>query len=177
MACPNSAGCVALEAAARRDVQLQPDQVDAGGDLGDRVLDLQPGVDLEEGERLLAGVVEELDRAGAAVADGQREPLGRRLELGGLLRRPAAASGLLDDLLVAPLHRAVADAERPGGALAVGDHLHLDVAGAGDQALQEHDAAAERAQRLLAGALVGVGEVGRRRRPRGCRARRRPRWP
>ena len=48
------------------------DQVDAGGDLGDRVLDLQPGVDLEEGEQLLAGVVEELDGAGAAVADRQR---------------------------------------------------------------------------------------------------------
>ena len=43
---------------------------------------------------------------------------------------------------------------------AVGDHLDLDVPGAGDQALQEHDAAAERARGLLAGALVGVGQLG-----------------
>ena len=43
---------------------------------------------------------------------------------------------------------------------AVGDHLDLDVPGAGDQALQEHDAAAERPRRLLAGALVRVGELG-----------------
>ena len=84
---PLSLGCGALEPAAVGHVQLQLDQVGAGGDLGDRVLDLQPGVDLEEGEQLLAGVVQELDGAGAAVPDGQGEPLGRRLELGGLLRR------------------------------------------------------------------------------------------
>jgi hypothetical protein len=31
------------------DQQLGPDQVDVGALLGDRVLDLEPGVDLEEG--------------------------------------------------------------------------------------------------------------------------------
>ena len=71
-------GLLALEAAALRDVDLRLDQVDAGGGLGDRVLDLQPGVDLEEGEGLLAGVVEELHGAGADVPHGQRELLGRR---------------------------------------------------------------------------------------------------
>ena len=76
-ACPFSGGCVALEPAAGRDVQLRLDQVEVGGHLGDRVLDLQPGVDLEEGERPLARVVEELDRAGAAVADRER-PAARR---------------------------------------------------------------------------------------------------
>ncbi len=152
-------GLGAFELPAVRHVQLQPDQVGAGGDLGDRVLDLQPGVDLEEGEQLVAGVVEELDGAGAAVADGDGEPLGRRLELGGLLRLQDRGRGLLDDLLVAPLHRAVAYAERPRGAVPVGDDLDLDVPGAGDQALQEDDAGAERAQRLLAGAREGVGEL------------------
>src|SRR5262249_52280009 len=57
----------AFQLPAVRHVQLQPDQVGAGGDLRDRVLDLQPSVHLEEGEELLAGVVEELDGAGAAV--------------------------------------------------------------------------------------------------------------
>ena len=51
---------------------------------------------------------------------------------------------------------------RPRGAVAVGDQLHLDVAGAGHQALEEDGAVAEGAQRLVAGALVGVLEVGRR---------------
>ena len=82
---------LAVEPAAGRHVQLRLDQVEAGGDLGDRVLDLQPGVDLEEGEQLVAGVVEELDGRRAAVADRDGEPLGRRLQLGGLLRARAPA--------------------------------------------------------------------------------------
>ena len=82
---------VALEAAAGRDVDLRLDQVDVRGRLGDRVLDLQPGVDLEERERLLAGVVEELDGPRADVADRERQPLGRRLELVGLAAGPAGA--------------------------------------------------------------------------------------
>ena len=156
---PGLRGQRPFQPAARGDVQLQPDQVGAGGDLGDRVLDLEPRVHLEEGEQLLPRVVEELDGARAAVAHGQREPLGRRLQLGGLPGGQHRRGGLLDDLLVAPLHRAVTDAERPRRAVAVGDHLDLDVTRARDQAFQEDDPAAERAQRLLAGALVGVGQV------------------
>ena len=177
MACPDSAGLSPVEPPAAGHVQLQPDQVGAGGQLGDRVLDLEPGVDLEEREPLLPRVVEELDGGGAPVADREGQPLGGRLQLGGLLRREHRRGRLLDDLLVAPLHRAVAHAERPGGALPVRDHLHLDVPGAGDQALEEHGAVAERAQRLGAGPLEGLGQVGRPRRRPGCRARRRPRWP
>ncbi len=44
--------------------------------------------------------------------------------------------------------------------MAVGDQLHLDVPGSGHQALEEHRAIAEGAQRLVAGALVGVLEIG-----------------
>ena len=67
---------------------------------------------------------------------------------------------LLDHLLVAPLHRAVADAERPRRAVAVGDQLDLDVPRPGHQALEEDHAAAEGALGLVTGALVGVLEVG-----------------
>ncbi|SIN28779.1 Uncharacterised protein [Mycobacteroides abscessus subsp. abscessus] len=56
--------------------QLGTHQVEAGDQLGNRVLDLQPGVHLEEGEgvgfAILSGVVDELDRPGAYVADGAR---------------------------------------------------------------------------------------------------------
>ncbi len=151
---------LAFEPAAGRHPQLRLDQVEPGGGLGDRVLDLQAGVDLEEREQPVAGVVEELDGRRAAVTDRDGQPFGRRLELGCLHRTEHRRRRLLDDLLVAPLHRAVADAERPRGALAVSDHLDLDVPGTGDQALQEQDAAAERPSGLLAGALVGVGELG-----------------
>ena len=98
---------------------------------------------------------------GPDVPDGQGEPLGRGLELLVLLGAQQRRGGLLDDLLVAALDRAVAYADRPGGAVAVGDQLHLDVAGAGHQALEEDGAVAEGAQGLVAGALVGVLEVGR----------------
>ena len=150
---------LARQLAARGHLQLGLDQVDPGGQLGDRVLHLQPGVHLEEREPLLARLVEELDGARALVADGQRQPLGRRLELVRLRRGQHRRRGLLDHLLVAPLHRAVPYAQRPRGALAVRDHLDLDVPGPGEQPLQEHHTAAERALGLHPGALVGLGEL------------------
>src|SRR5690606_41885654 len=65
------------ERLAGSDADLLAHQVDAGDRLGDRVLDLQPGVHLEE-EELAGGVVdEELDRAGRPVADGPGEREGR----------------------------------------------------------------------------------------------------
>ena len=161
IACPISGGLLALEARSAGDPDLRLHQVDAGGGLGDRVLDLQPGVHLEEGERLLAGVVQELHRGRAHVADRERQPLRRRLEVVGLLLVQERRRGLLDHLLVAALHRAVADPERPGVAVAVGDHLHLDVPRARDQPLEEDHAAAEGPLGLVAGALVGVLQVGR----------------
>ena len=94
-------------------VQLQLDEVEARRLLGHRVLDLQPGVDLEEREQLLVGLVEELDGARPDVAGGlhqrDRGLAQRPVLLGGERRR----AGLLEHLLVAPLHRAVADARRP----------------------------------------------------------------
>src|SRR3712207_9239632 len=60
--------------------------------------------------------------------------LAQRGVLRGAERRRA---GLLDDLLVAPLHRAVAHAGRPDRAVLVGDDLDLDVAAALYQPLHE----------------------------------------
>ncbi|MPM26853.1 hypothetical protein SDC9_73358 [bioreactor metagenome] len=147
------------EAAAVGDVDLCLHQVVLVGDLGDRVLDLEAGVDLEEGELLLLRLVEELHGAGAAVVDRQGEPLGGRLEVSGLLVGEQRGGGLLDHLLVAPLDGAVAHTDRPGRSPAVGDHLDLDMAGAGDELLEEDDTGAEGALGLVAGALVGVGQV------------------
>ncbi len=151
-----------LEPATSGDVQLRPDQIEVRGRLGDRVLDLQAGVDLEEGERPLTRVVEELDRPRADVPHREGQPLGGRLELIGLAPVEQRRRRLLDDLLVAPLHGAVADAHRPRGAVTVGDQLDLDVPCPGHEALEEDHAAAEGALGLVAGALVGVLEVGGR---------------
>ncbi len=142
------------------DVELELHQIGAGGHLGDRVLHLQTGVDLEEGEQVGVGLVQELDGAGADVADTHGQPLSRRLHLGDAFGAEQGGGGLLDHLLVAALHGAVAHAQRPGGAVTVRDHLHLDVAGAGDQALQEDDAGTEGALGLAAGAVEDVGQLG-----------------
>ena len=47
---PRGRRWLGVEAAAVGDGQLQLDEVETGGELGDRVLDLQPGVHLEEEE-------------------------------------------------------------------------------------------------------------------------------
>jgi hypothetical protein len=52
------------------DADLLAHQVDAGDGLGDRMLDLQAGVHLDEEE--LAVLPQELDGADAQIADGRR---------------------------------------------------------------------------------------------------------
>ena len=119
--------CVYGSGSPRRDQQLRLDEVDAGDQLGHRMLDLDARVHLDEVE--LAVLVEELERAGAAVAD-------RAAGLDAALAHAARAAGavmpgrrrLLDDLLVAALHRAVALAQVDDVAVSVGEHLDLDVA-------------------------------------------------
>ncbi len=121
--------------------QLLLDQVDAGDQLGDRMLDLDPGVHLHE-EPLVPFIVEDaLDRAGAGVADvtGQPDRGRRRSRRAGRVDRGRLT--LLDELLVAPLHRAVSLAEVQHR-LAVGQHLDLDVAHARQEALDVHRAVA-----------------------------------
>ena len=93
--------------AAIADLHLH--DVDAGHPFGHRMLDLHPRVHLDEEE--LAVLVQELEGAGAAVADllaGGDAALADPLDHPA---RDARRRRFLDDLLVAPLHRAVALAE------------------------------------------------------------------
>ena len=112
---------------------------------GYAVLDLQARVDLEEVEASrVCGVDDELDRAGRAIAAPRARgaPRPRTAPRAADALRPGRR-GFLDDLLVAPLHRAVALAERDDLALAVAEDLHLDVARTRYVLLQEHAAVAE----------------------------------
>ncbi len=86
-----------------------------GRHLGDRVFDLEAGVDLHEPELPLVGVVEELDRAGVAVLGHLAQPRGRGTDLLVLLGGERGGRGFFEDLLVAALDGAVADADRPDG--------------------------------------------------------------
>src|SRR5207248_3079661 len=128
-----------------RDPQLGPDEVDAGDELGDRVLDLDAAVQLEEEE--VAAVEHELGGARAAVADRLGE--GDR----GLAHPPPQLvverdrGRLLEHLLVAPLHRAFALAERDDP-VRVAEELDLYVARPFDIALGEDAVVAEGRLRL-----------------------------
>ncbi len=135
------------------------DEVDAGDKLGDRMLHLQAGVHFEEIE-VAAGVDDELHRSGRIVADGVRESdrLGtHRRAQGGIDRRRRR---LLDDLLVAPLDRALALAEMDDGAVPVAQHLHLDMARRLDETLDEHAVVAEGGARLRTGRAHAGGDLG-----------------
>src|SRR5690606_5633093 len=126
-----------------------------------RMLDLQPGVHFQEGEQLFLWVVEELHGARAAVADGERKPLGGCLERVCLVGGEDRRGRFLNDLLIAALDRTIPYAQCPSGSLAVRDHLYLDMAGPGHEALEEHHPAAEGSLGLQPGALVRLTEFRR----------------
>ena len=88
---------------------------------------------------------------------------------GGELRRGA----FLDQLLMPPLHRAIAFPEMDDVAVRVGQHLHLDVPGMLDVFFEVDVGVAEGGLGLGLGLLQGrlQGQVVER--PRACRGRRR----
>ncbi|MPL84613.1 hypothetical protein SDC9_30578 [bioreactor metagenome] len=108
-----------------RDADLFAHQIDAEDRLGHRVFHLQPGVHLDEVE--FAVLEQELDRAGARIAE-----LGHRVgadlaDPRALFGGDAGAGSLFQHLLVAALQRAVALAQMHGAALAIAEDLDLDV--------------------------------------------------
>jgi hypothetical protein len=134
---------LAFQPAAGRDVELELDEVEAGDRLGDGVLGLQRRVDLHEREGLGRRLVEKLDRGSVAAAGAQRNATRRVEDLALLLGRERRARRLLDDLLAVALVRAVAQADRPRVAVAVGDDLRVHVARRRHELLEQHGAVAE----------------------------------
>ena len=107
---------IEIEALAARDADLPAHEIDAGHHLGDRVLDLQARVHLEEVEPAVL-VEQELDRAGVGVADRSRDGGRRRRHRRAQRRRHGERRRLLDDFLMTPLNRALALDERQDGAV------------------------------------------------------------
>ena len=126
--------------------QLQLDQVDAGDQLGHRVLHLEAGVHLQVEE--LTVLVEELDRTGIDVIAARGHGYGGLAHRGDDLGVDPGGRGLLDQLLVAALRRAVPGAQVHVVAVGVRDGLHLDVARLGEVALHVGLVAAEVGQGL-----------------------------
>ena len=112
---------------ARGDAQLQFDEIEPEHHLGHRMLDLQARVDLHEIE-IAALADDELDRAGIDVVERARRRDRGFAHLRAQFRRDERRGRFLEHLLVAPLRRAFALVEMHDVAVAVAEHLELDVA-------------------------------------------------
>jgi hypothetical protein len=151
----------------RGHLELRAHQIDAGDELGHGMLDLEPRVHLEEVHLPLARQ-QHLDRARAAVLHRLGESHGRMGDLRAQIVRERGARGLLDDLLMAPLQRAVAIPQVHRAAAPVAEHLHLDVARVLEQLLDVHARIAERRGRESLRALDTLAQLGLV--PRGAHA-------
>ena len=126
-------------------LELQLDQVQAGGAFGDRMLNLQTGIHLEKVEPSRS-VGEELNGPGPDVSDRlgrfdrSREQLGAHIS--GAFNQWRRC--LFDHLLVAPLDRAFPFANCPHGSVPVGHDLNLDVMPDLQVRLTEHRRVTER---------------------------------
>ena len=151
-------GVGVVERAALGEPELLAHEVDAGDLLGDRVLDLQAGVHLEERHRAVLAD-EELAGAGADVADLLEDGLRRLVERAVLLLGEERRGRLLDELLVPALQRAVARRHDHDVAVLVGEALGLDVARLVEVLLDEALAPAERGDRLAGGRIEELGHL------------------
>ena len=107
----------------------------------------------------VSGDDEELDRAGVDVAGGPARATASARMRSRSVGVEARRRRDLDHLLVAQLHRAVALVEVDDVAVGVGQDLDLDVAGPGDEPLDEQRAVAEGGLRLAPAALEGLGHL------------------
>ena len=139
------------QVAAVGDADLLAHQVEAGDHLGHRMLDLQPGVHLDEVE--LAIFVEKLDGAGAAILHALHRVDADLAHALALLGTDHRRGRFLEHFLVAPLQRTVALAEVDGIAAAVAEHLEFDMTRIAEIFLDIDGGVAERRLGLGAGLL------------------------
>jgi len=128
------------------------------------VLDLKPGVGLDEGDlgRVagIGGIDQELERASVAVPCRRGEFDRRFQQAGPHTGGQAGCRGDLDQLLALALDAALALPQMRHRAGAVADDLHFDMAREVEQAFDIEFAVAERGQRLRPATLERGGQVG-----------------
>ena len=135
VAAPRDIVLVEAQRLAPGDADHLPHQVDAGDHLGHRVLDLDAGVHLDEGE-LAGGVVAEIFHgAGAAITHRSRQPHREGAQRRTRRRVERRRRSFPPELLAATLQRALALVEVDHAASGA-EHLRLDVARLRDEALE-----------------------------------------
>src|SRR5471032_605375 len=135
------------------DAQHAFDQIQPGDHFGDRMLDLQTGIDLEEIKFIACGVINKFDGTGAAIIHRLAQLHGGAMQGFTTGRWQIRRRGFFYYFLVAALQGTVAFAERHHAAFTVAKNLHFDVAGAIHKALEKDTRVAEK---MLAEALHAV---------------------
>ncbi len=141
----------------RGEPELRLDEVDACHLLGDRVLDLEACVRLDE--PMHVALDEELDRRRVLQARFEREPNRVVDEVLPHDRVEVRCRRDLDDLLVPPLDAAIALTQVDDASCVVAEHLHLDVAYPGDVLLDVQPPIAERSARFGLASRERLGQV------------------
>ena len=141
------------------DPHLLGHEIDAEDFLGDRMLDLDACVHLDEEPAPAVEIVDEFDGAGAFVFDVADE----RVAASAICARTRGVQHrrrrLLDQLLVAALDAAIALPQMDRVAVAVAKHLNFDVAHPGKETLEVNLRIAEGRQRLRRGLRELRGEL------------------
>ena len=134
-------------------------EINAGDLLGDRMLDLNAGVHLDEEPLFFIHVVEKLDRTGIVVANALRQPHG------GIAKIPAYALVErhrwrdLDHHLVTPLHRAIPLVQVEHISVAVSHNLHLDMLRLWNVFFEEHGGISKSPLGLTLCLIQQVGQI------------------
>ena len=121
------------------------------------MLHLQPSVHLHQKEPV--AVEQELHGPRAHITRALRQRHRTAAQLGAQFGRDRRAGRLLDDLLVAALHRTVPLAEVDAVAVGVGEHLHLNVARVEQRTFDQQVAIAETGQGFGPRALQRGGQL------------------
>ena len=151
-------GLAIAERGAGGDAELLAHEVEAADHLGDRVLDLQARVHLDEKE--FAVLIEEFEGAHTLVAELAQCLDGQRAEPVALFRVERRRGRFFEHLLMRALQRAVALPQMDDATLAVAEDLDLDVAGPLEMAFEIDLRAAEERGRLVLRYRQHPGELG-----------------
>ena len=119
------------------------DKIEAGEQLRYGMLNLQPGVHLEEVEGGGLVIDKELDGAGVEIAHGPGRRDSRLAHSLAKDRRKQRGGGFFDNLLVAALDRALALEEMHEMSVLIAKNLEFDVAGGLDIFLEQQTVIAE----------------------------------
>jgi hypothetical protein len=132
---------------AARDAKLPLDQVLAGNLLGHRMLDLEPRVHFHEPDAVrpqpFDAIGDELDRPRSDIVDRLRR-LHRRAAHAARVASSMPGAGASSITFWCAAERAIALEQVDDIAVAVAEHLHLDMARAKDIFLDQHPVVAER---------------------------------